>query len=77
MKIKFLMIGLLGLVTVTAFAQKGDQKPAQDEYTKYSLFKNSKTTGAQALTSLKTAKEAIDKASANAKTSGDVLTYAL
>ena len=33
MKIKFLMIGLLGLVSATAFAQKGTLKDAHDVVT--------------------------------------------
>ncbi len=77
MKINLLITGLLGLITVTAFAQKGELSTAQSEYSKYQTLKGNKATGALALTSLKTAKESIDKASANEKTSALPLTYAL
>jgi len=77
MKIKFLITGLLGLITAAAFAQKSAVSDANDAYVKYSSLKGNKAMGAIAMISLKTAKESIDKASTNAKTSGDALTYAL
>lgn len=77
MKINFLMTGLLGLVTVTAFAQKGELSTAQSEYNKYETLKGQKAMGTLALTSLKTARVSIDKAAANEKTSGLPQTYAV
>ncbi|QKJ29945.1 hypothetical protein HQ865_09320 [Mucilaginibacter mali] len=77
MKINFLMTGLLGLITVTAFAQKGELNTAQSEYNKYETLKTQKSMGTLAITSLKTARTSIDKAAANDKTSALPLTYAL
>jgi tetratricopeptide (TPR) repeat protein len=77
MKISFLMTGLLGLITVTAFAQKGELTTAQTEYTKYESLKGNKAMGTLALNSLKTARVSIDKAAANDKTAALPLTYAL
>ncbi|MES2274738.1 MAG: hypothetical protein V4592_01865 [Bacteroidota bacterium] len=77
MKISFLMTGLLGLITVTAFAQKGELSTAQTEFTKYESLKGNKAMGTLALNSLKTARVSIDKAAANDKTSALPLTYAL
>lgn len=77
MKINLLMTGLLGLITVTAFAQKGELSTAQSEYNKYETLKNQKAMGTLAITSLKTARTSIDKAAANDKTSALPLTYAL
>ncbi|RFZ84726.1 tetratricopeptide repeat protein [Mucilaginibacter terrenus] len=74
MKIKFLMAGLLGVMSMTAFAQK-DVKTAQSEFDKYQgLFQ---IQPAVAKTSLTNAKTAIDKAAADAKTSNLAQTQAL
>jgi hypothetical protein len=40
MKIKFLMTGLLGLMTATTFAQKGELNNAQSNYDKYEAFRS-------------------------------------
>jgi len=77
MKISFLMTGLLGLATVTAFAQKGELSTAQAEFGKYEVMRPNKAKGTMALTSLNTAKTSIDKASTNEKTKDLPLTYAL
>jgi len=77
MKIRFLMTGLLGLMTITAFAQKGEVSNAQDEYTKYLALRGNKTMDKQATESLNNAKTSIDKASVNEKTSGLPQTQAL
>ena len=71
------MTGLLGLMTVTAFAQKGEVSDAQDAYTKYQGIRSNKTLDKQAMESLNTAKTAIDKAAANEKTANLPLTLAL
>jgi tetratricopeptide (TPR) repeat protein len=75
MKIKFLMAGLLGLISVAAFAQKGELNNAQSEYDKFQVFKQGQL--AVAIVSLTNAKTAIDKAAANAKTAALPQTYAL
>jgi hypothetical protein len=75
MKIKLLITGLLGIVTATAFAQKGELSNAQDAYNKYSTFKAA--GAAIAMPNLVTAKTSIDKAAANDKTSGLAQTFAL
>jgi len=77
MKIKFLMIGLLGLVSATAFAQKGELKNAQESYDQYDVVKGQKILAAKAKENLSNAKTAIDKASANEKTATMPQTYAL
>jgi tetratricopeptide (TPR) repeat protein len=77
MKIKFLMIGLLGLVSATAFAQKGALKDAQDSYDKYTVETTQKILAAKAAADLNDAKTAIDKAAANDKTATLAQTYAL
>jgi tetratricopeptide (TPR) repeat protein len=74
MKIKFLMLGLLGLISVTAFAQKGELNTAQSEFEKYEGLKTQPALG---LPSLNKAKESIDKASANQKTANLPQTYAV
>src|ERR1700760_274999 len=75
MKIKVLMAALLGLVTTTAFAQKGELSNAQSSYEKYDQL--SRANFALAKPSLLDAKTSIDKASANAKTAALPQTYAL
>jgi len=77
MKIKFLMIGLLGLSTVTAFAQKGVLKDAQESYDKYTVENTQKILAAKAKEDITDAKTAIDKASVNEKTATLTQTYAL
>jgi tetratricopeptide (TPR) repeat protein len=77
MKINFLMTGLLGLITVTTFAQQKELTTAQSEYNKYDQLKLNKAMGKLALTSLSAAKASIDKAAANEKTGTLPLTYAL
>jgi len=83
MKIKFLIIGLLGLVSATAFAQKGELNNAQSEYDSY-LVSNSGPAAlkspilvTKANASIANAKTSIDKASANEKTAGLPQTSAL
>ncbi len=73
MKIKLLMAGLLGFVSATTFAQKGELKTAQTEYEKYESLRGTPLAKA----SLTTAKESIDKAAANEKTATLPQTYAL
>jgi tetratricopeptide (TPR) repeat protein len=68
------MLGLLGLISVTAFAQKGELNTAQSEFEKYEGLK---TQPALALPSLNKAKESIDKAAANQKTANLPQTYAV
>ena len=75
MKIKFLVAGLFGLLTTTAFAQKGELSSAADNFKKYQVFKSAGE--AAVMPSLKLAKESIDKASANEKTATLPQTYAL
>lgn len=77
MKIKFLMIGLLGLVSAATFAQKGELNNAQDAFTQYQVSAGQKILAAKAKSSLAEAKTAIDKASTNQKTSGLAQTFAL
>jgi len=75
MKIKFLITGLLSLASVTAvFAQKGVLSDAADAYTKYQGLRQSPKLAYPSLTS---AKDLIDKASANDKTSGLPQTWAV
>jgi len=75
MKIKFLMTGLLGFISVTTFAQKGELSNAQSNFDKYEAFKQAQP--ALALPSLNSAKTSIDKAAANDKTAALPQTYAL
>jgi tetratricopeptide (TPR) repeat protein len=79
MKIKFLMIGLLGLVSATAFAQKGALKDAQESYDQYDISKDANISAVQvkAKQSLDDARASIDKAAANDKTATMPQTYAL
>lgn len=73
MKIKFLMIGVLGLISTVAFAQK-EVNNAQSEYEKYENLKSQPTL---AISSLNKAKEAIDKAVADPKTANLPKTWAV
>jgi tetratricopeptide (TPR) repeat protein len=75
MKIKFLLTGLLGVITISAFAQKGELSNAQSAYEKYDGL--SRANFALAKPSLTDAKTSIDKAAANAKTATMPQTYAL
>jgi hypothetical protein len=81
MKIKFLMAGLLGLVSTASFAQKGELTNAQTEYESYSVTSASgqkiPMLKAKAKTNLNNAKISIDKAAANTKTATLPLTYAV
>ncbi|MGY4536585.1 tetratricopeptide (TPR) repeat protein [Mucilaginibacter sp. UYNi724] len=65
MKIKFLMLGLLSLVTATTFAQKNEVNNAQTEYEKFEGLRQAQPM--LAIPSLKKAKESIDKATTNEK----------
>ena len=75
MKIKLFLAGLLGVVSATAYAQKGELNNADEAYKKYEAFKSA--GAALAMPSLTTAKTAIDKAAVNAKTATMPQTYAL
>ncbi len=75
MKIKFLLTGLLGVITVSAFAQKGELNNAQSAYEKYDPL--ARANFSLAKPSLMDAKTAIDKAAANTKTATMPQTYAL
>ena len=77
MKIKLLMIGLLGLVSATAFAQKGTLNNAQESYDQYDVSKGTPLLATKAKASLADAKTSIDKAAANDKTATLTQTYAL
>lgn len=77
MKIKLLMVGLLGLSTMTAFAQKGALKDAQQNYDEYTVENTQKLLAAKAKASIADAKTAIDKAAVNDKTATLTQTYAL
>jgi len=77
MKIKFLITGFLGLLSVAAFAQKSEVNNAKDSYGSYDVAKSNKLTMPQAIKSLADAKTSIDKASVNEKTAAWPLTFAL
>jgi hypothetical protein len=77
MKIKLLMAGLLGLVSATTFAQKGELSTAKSEYDNYEGLRGSKATLAVATKSLGTARTSIDKAAVNEKTANLPQTFAL
>ncbi len=79
MKIKLLMTCLLGIASVTAFAQKGELKDAQSNYDTYAGLRGQKVAAIQtkAKASLNDAKTSIDKASANEKTMNLPQTQAL
>lgn len=69
------MAGLLGLISATTFAQKGELNTAQTEYEKYDGLKAAQPT--LAMPSLTKAKESIDKAAINPKTAALPQTYAV
>jgi hypothetical protein len=77
MKIKLVMTGLLGLVSVAAFAQKGELNSAKENYDKFTVEKANKITQAQGVKDLMDAKTSIDKASVNEKTAVMPLTWAV
>jgi hypothetical protein len=76
MKIKFLIAGLFGIISVTAFAQKNELKNAQEGFEKAQSLRAAQA-GALAKKGLEGAKTAIDKAAANEKTATLPQTYAL
>lgn len=75
MKIKFLMAGMLGLFSATAFAQKGELSSAQSNLEKYESLRNA--SPALSMPALNSAKASIDKAAANEKTAALPQTFAL
>ena len=82
MKIKLLMIGLLGLISATTFAQKGELKNAQASYENYVVAnaasgKLSAALASKATAAISDAKTSIDKAAANEKTANLPQTFAL
>jgi tetratricopeptide (TPR) repeat protein len=77
MKIKFLITGVLSLVTVAAFAQKGELKNADDKFASYDATHTTKVFASKAESDLMDAKTSIDKASTNDKTANLTQTYAL
>lgn len=77
MKIKLLMTGFMGLVSVAAFAQKGELNNAKEKYDKYTVERASKITQVQGGKDLSEAKVSIDKASTNEKTANLPLTFAV
>jgi len=77
MKIRLLMAALFGVITVNAFAQKGELNTAQTEFDSYQTIAGQKVLAAKAASNLANAKASIDKASTNAKTSGLPQTMAL
>jgi thioredoxin-like negative regulator of GroEL len=74
MKIKFLMAGLLGLISATTFAQKGELNNAQSSYESYEALRSQPKLSDPKLADAKTS---IDKAAANEKTANLPQTYAL
>ncbi|WP_423148230.1 tetratricopeptide repeat protein [Rubrolithibacter danxiaensis] len=75
MKIKSFILACSFLaLSVSTYAQKGVLNSAKSDYEKYTQLKNA-NTAALGVSSLNSAKESIDKASANAKTSGDPATW--
>jgi tetratricopeptide (TPR) repeat protein len=77
MKIKFLMISLLGLISINSLAQVGVLIDAQKEYDDYAAASTKSLLIAKAKQSIKEAKASIDKASVNEKTATLTHTYAL
>jgi hypothetical protein len=79
MKIKLLTASFLSLISVAAFAQKGELSNADSEYKNYEVSSASKIPAliTKANTNLDNAKASIDKASTNAKTAELPQTYAL
>ncbi len=79
MKIKLLITCLLGLVSATVFAQKGELNNAKEQYEKYVSVGPQKASSLVAASNkmLDDAKTSIDKASTNPKTSALPETFAL
>ena len=77
MKIKFLMISLLGLISINSLAQVGVLIDAQKEYDDYAAASTESLLIAKAKQSIKEAKASIDKASVNEETATLTHTYAL
>src|SRR5580704_6211539 len=77
MKIKFLLISLLGFFPINGFTQEAALKDAQESYDSYTVTSTQKVLAANAKTSIDDAKAAIDKASVNEKTATLPHTYAL
>lgn len=79
MRIKLLITGVLGLVSATVFAQKGELSNAQEQYGSFSALRNQKDgpLAVKATTSINEAKTSIDKASTNAKTNTLPATFAV
>lgn len=76
MKIKFLLAGFLGMISITAFAQKGELNTAQKGFEQFQSLISANAT-AFAKKNITEAKNAIDKAAANDKTAALPQTYAL
>jgi tetratricopeptide (TPR) repeat protein len=74
MKIRLMLVALLGLITVNAFAQKGELTNANDALEKYDAVKGQVTLAKPIIMDAKTA---IDKAAANQKTANLPQTFAL
>lgn len=77
MRIKFLIAGLLGLVSTLAFAQKKELDNAKESYDKYTTLSQQEATRSLAASSIVSAQTSIDKAAANPKTATLPQTYAL
>jgi len=77
MKIKFLITGILSLVTIASFAQKRELENADDKFKSYDIGRTAKLTAAKAETDLADAKTSIDKAAVNDKTANLTQTWAL
>jgi hypothetical protein len=77
MKIKLLITGLLGLVSVASFAQKRELSNAKDKYDSYNVEKANKVTMDQGIKDLADAKASIDKAILDPKTGPMPLTITL
>jgi tetratricopeptide (TPR) repeat protein len=77
MRIKFLIAGLLGIASTTAFAQKYELSNAKETYDKYVTLSKVKATYVEADKNLNAAKVSIDKAATNTKTTDLPQTYAL
>jgi tetratricopeptide (TPR) repeat protein len=77
MKIKLLITGLLGLVSVASFAQKRELSNAKDKYDAYNVERGNKLTMVQGVKDIQEAKASIDKASVDPKTGPLAQTYTL
>ena len=77
MKIKFLLAGLLGVISTAAFSQTGELKNAQSELEKVETLRGQPAMVSLYNSSLTNAKTSIDKAAANPKTATLPQTYAV